>query len=108
MRRIIHSVAAGLLILSAVVTPGRPLMAQTRFPEPDQLPSHPELPDPLVMFNGERVTNKQQWIEKRRPELKALFQHYMYGYLPPPAKIKATVEHEDTKAFDGKSTLREV
>ncbi len=108
MRRIIHSVAAGLLILSAVVTPGRPLMAQTRFPEPDQLPSHPELPDPLVMFNGERVTNKQQWIEKRRPELKALFQHYMYGYLPPPAKIKATVEHEDTKAFDGKATLREV
>ncbi|HTU22202.1 MAG TPA: acetylxylan esterase [Gemmataceae bacterium] len=83
-------------------------MAQTRFPEPEQLPSHPDLPDPLVMFNGDRVTTKEQWFDKRRPELKKLFQHYMYGYLPPPAKIKAKVEHEDTKAFGGKATLREV
>lgn len=108
MRRIIPSVAAGLLVLSAAFTPIRLLMAQSRFPEPDQLPSHPELPEPLVMFNGERVTSKQQWIDKRRPELKALFQHYMYGYLPPPAKIKAKVEHEDAKALGGKATLREV
>jgi hypothetical protein len=108
MCRTIHSVAAGMLILSAAFAPVRPLMAQSRFPEPDTLPSHPELPDPFVMFNGERVTNKQQWIDKRRPELKALFQHYMYGYLPPPAKIKVRVEHEDAKAFDGKATLREV
>jgi (4-O-methyl)-D-glucuronate---lignin esterase len=108
MRCTISSVAAGLLILAAALTPARPLMAQSRFPEPDQLPSHPELPDPLVMFNGERVTSKQQWIDKRRPELKALFQHYMYGYLPQPAKITAKVEHEDAKAFDGKATLREV
>ncbi len=108
MRCTIPSVAAGLLILSAAFTPARPIMAQTRFPEPDQLPSHPELPDPLVMFNGERVTSKQQWIDKRRPELKALFQHYMYGYLPQHAKITAKVEHEDAKAFDGKAALREV
>jgi len=83
-------------------------MPQTSLPEPDQLPAHPELPDPLVMLNGERVASKQQWIDKRRPELKKLFQHYMYGYLPPPAKIKAKVEHENAKAFDGKATLREV
>ena len=107
MRRIIP-LAAGLLVLATVFIPIRPLMAQTRFPEPDQLPSHPDLPDPLVMFNGERVTSKQQWIDKRRPELKTLFQHCMYGYLPPPAKIEAKVEHEDAKAFDGKATLREV
>ncbi len=108
MCRAILRAAIGLLILSAAFTPSRFLMAQTRFPEPDQLPSHPELPDPLVMFNGERVTSKQQWVDQRRPELKALFQHYMYGYLPPPLKITAKVEHEDAKAFEGKATLREI
>lgn len=108
MRRTLRSAATVLLVLSAVSTSARSIMAQTRFPEPDQLPSHPELPDPLIMFNGERVKSKQQWKDQRRPELKALFQHYMYGYLPPPAKIKAKVEHEDAKAFGGKAALREV
>jgi hypothetical protein len=96
-----------LAVLSAFSTP-RIAMPQTRFPEPDKLPPHAELPDPLVMFNGERVASKQQWFDKRRPELKALFQHYMYGFLPPPRKITAKVEHEDTKALGGKATLREV
>lgn len=108
MHRIIRSAAAGLLVLCAALTSTRSLMSQTSFPEPDKLPSHPELPDPLAMFNGERVTSKQQWIDKRRPELKALFQHYMYGYLPPPLPITAKVEHENAKAFDGKATLREI
>jgi hypothetical protein len=108
MRRTLFSAATGLLILSAAFIFPRSLMAQTRFPEPEKLPSHPELPDPLVMFNGDRVATKEQWFDKRRPELKQLFQHYMYGYLPPPAKIKAKVEHEDAKAFGGKATLREV
>ena len=108
MCRTLFSAATGLLILSGVLLSARSIMAQTRFPEPEKLPSHPELPDPLVMFNGDRVTTKEQWLDKRRPELKKLFQHYMYGYLPPPAKIKARVEHEDAKAFDGKATLREV
>src|SRR5689334_20589804 len=96
-----------LAVLAAFSTP-RTAMPQTRFPDPDKLPPHAELPDPLVMFNGERVASKQQWFDKRRPELKALFQHYMYGYLPPPRKITAKVEHEDAKALGGKATLREV
>jgi hypothetical protein len=108
MRHIPFSTVWQLLILFAFFAPTRILMAQPRFPEPEQLPSHPDLPNPLAMFDGERVANKQQWIEKRRPELKALFQHYMYGYLPPPAKIAAKVEHEDAKAFGGKATLRDV
>jgi hypothetical protein len=79
------------------------------FPDVSELPSHPELPDPLVMLNGQRVTTKQQWFDQRRPELKALFQYYMYGYLPPaPKRIRARVEHEDPRAFAGKATLREI
>lgn len=107
MRRATFSTALIPAVLAAYLTPSI-AMSQSRFPEIDKLPAHPDLPDPLVMFNGERVTSKKQWFDKRRQELKALFQHYMYGYFPPPMKITAKVEHEDTKAFGGKATLREV
>ena len=59
--------------------------AADRFPEPSALPSRPELPDPLVMLDGIRVTAADEWAALRKPELKALFQHYMYGNLPPAA-----------------------
>jgi len=79
------------------------------FPEPAKLPSRPDLPDPLVMLNGDAVKTKDDWFNKRLPELKALFQHYMYGTMPDaPAKITATVEREDKKYLDGKATKREV
>ena len=78
------------------------------FPDVSKLPARTELPDPLVMLDGTRVTTKEQWETKRRPELKALFQHYMYGNLPEPLKIEAKVEREDPKALDGKATLKEV
>src|SRR5215218_6993621 len=79
------------------------------FPPPDKLPPRPGLPDPTVMFDGTRVTSKDQWEAKRRPELKELFQHYMYGRYPAkPEKVTGKVLFEDAKAFDGKGTLREV
>jgi hypothetical protein len=97
-----------LASLAALTTP-RIALAQTRFPEVAKLPSHPELPDPLVMFNGERVTTREQWLNRRRPELKELFQYYMYGYAPAaPAAVTAKVEYEDRQAFGGKATLKEV
>jgi hypothetical protein len=104
MHSIPIAAAACLLVLTLAVV----ATAHADFPPPSQLPSHAELPDPLVMFDGHRVRTKEEWINKRRPELKALFQHYMYGYLPPPAKITATVEREDARYFDGKATKREV
>lgn len=76
------------------------------FPEASALPTQTELPDPLRMFNGKPVTTKRDWFKHRVPELKALFQHYEYGFFPPPAKIKATVEHIDKNFFGGKATLK--
>ncbi len=85
------------------------MISTADFPPPARLPSRPELPDPLVMFNGERVTSREQWAQNRRPELEALFEYYMYGKAPPaPSAIKAKVVHEDPKAFGGKATLREL
>jgi hypothetical protein len=77
-------------------------------PPVDQLPARPELPDPLVMLDGRRVTSRDQWFKERRPELKELIQYYMYGYLPPPVPVTAKVERTDPKALGGKATLKEV
>jgi hypothetical protein len=79
------------------------------FPAVDQLPSKPELPDPLVMFDGTPVTTKEQWFAKRRPEIKALFEHYMYGKAPaPPKNVSGTVDRRDAGYFDGKATKEEI
>ena len=43
------------------------------------LPARPELPDPLVMLDGTKITSAADWTAKRRPELKALFQRKSPG-----------------------------
>ena len=79
------------------------------FPEAGQLPPQTGWPDPLVNFQGEKTASKKLWVKTRRPELKALFEHYMYGTMPPaPAKIVSTIEREDKQFFGGKATLKEV
>src|SRR5262245_15128800 len=84
-------------------------MSRADFAEVSNLSSRPEMPDPLVMLNGDKVASKEDWINKRRPELKKLFQHYMYGYFPPkPEKVTGKILHENKKAFGGKATLREI
>jgi len=37
------------------------------------------LPDPLVMLNGERVTNTTDWNGRRRPEILKMFETDVYG-----------------------------
>jgi len=94
---------AAVLLIAASIASGQP------FPAASKLPSVKGLPDPLVMFDGTRVTTKQQWTDHRRGELKALFRHYMYGYPPPaPKEIKATVAAVDKKFFSGKATKKEI
>ncbi len=80
--------------------------AGTNFPPASDLSRQSELPDPLVMFNGPAVTTKKQWVTERKPELKELFQHYMYGYFPAAPRIKSKVERVDKNFFDGKATLK--
>ncbi len=103
MPSLLRTILGSVVLLAAV----QGLAAD--FPSFDQLPSRPEMPDPLIMLSGERVTTAEQWTKQRRPELKALFQHYMYGFLPPrPDKITAKVEVEDAKYFGGKATKKQV
>jgi len=97
--------SAGVLCLLAATVGAS---AETPLPPVSELPVVQQLPDPLVMLSGKRVTSKRQWERERRPELKRLFQHYMYGHMPPPEKVRATVDREDRQFLNGKATLREV
>jgi hypothetical protein len=79
------------------------------FPPAAKLPAQRELPDPLTLLDGAKVATAKDWTSKRRPELKKLFQHYMYGYFPPkPANVQFKVERVDPRALGGKATLKEV
>jgi hypothetical protein len=77
------------------------------WPDVSDLPVIEELPDPLVMFDGSRVTSAGQWSGERRPELISLFQHYMYGYSPVnPGNLSFSTEVADNGKFGGKATLK--
>lgn len=113
MKRTERIFAAGVLLLTGLLAGcahevARPAAHTPRaFPEPAVLPAQPGLPDPLVMSNGQRVRNAKQWFAQRRPELLALFQHYMYGPLPPrPAAIRAQVMATYPDFLGGKATLK--
>lgn len=103
-----------LLILSVLAmgftgVPSAP--AQPAFPDFDKLSPVKELPDPLTALDGTKITTKEQWEQKRKPELRELFQYYMYGYLPAapkPDAIKATITRTDEKYFGGKATKKEI
>ncbi len=83
--------------------------ARHSFPEAAALPPQTALPDPLVMLDGRRVTSRKQWFNERRPELKALFQHYMYGALPPrPAQMRTKLVGEYRDFLGGRATLKVV
>ncbi len=81
--------------------------SEIRFPDADLLPSQEALPDPMRMFSGEQITTREAWEQHRRPELKQLFQHYMYGFLPPiPRDMRIETEGEFQDALGGRAKLK--
>lgn len=43
---------------------------------------YPNLPDPLTLKNGEKVTTAEQWWKLRRPEIVEDFDREIYGRVP--------------------------
>ncbi|MEO8471573.1 MAG: acetylxylan esterase [Chryseolinea sp.] len=43
---------------------------------------YPDLPDPLVLNNGKKVTTADMWWKQRRPEIVEDFEREVYGRLP--------------------------
>jgi hypothetical protein len=65
------------------------------------------LPPLLVCGDGTTVTTKEQWNEKRRPELLELFQAHVYGRTPAGAPdVKFTVSDVTTDALNGLATRK--
>jgi len=79
-----------------------------QLPDFEDLPENKELPDPFIFFDGKRVDSPEDWNELRRPELKRLFQHYVYGYLPPAPKMKFELIRQDSTMFMGQATYKEI
>lgn len=105
--RIILPCLGSLVLLGACASaPSHP--PKRDWPAPAALPVRGELPDPLVMFDGRKVETREQWEKERRPELKDLFQHYMYGCFIAEPPVSGTVRRTDPAALGGKATLREI
>lgn len=81
--------------------------ADDEFPTFEELPKQTDLPDPFLMLDGSKVLTKADWFEKRRPELKRLFLHYMYGVIPGAPKVTSKVT-SDTTVLNGKARLRQI
>jgi len=69
-----------------------------------------QLPDPLVLQNGERVSTPEAWKTTRRPEVLELFRKFVYGRAPVgrPADLKFEVFDSAADAMDGKATRKQV
>ncbi len=61
---------------------------------------YPNLPDPLVLKNGQKVTTARMWWEQRRPEIVEDFDREIYGRVPkdvPKVKWEVTETKRETK-----------
>jgi hypothetical protein len=96
-----------VLLAAVLALAGASVLAAAEFPPAADLPPRAELPDPLVLLDGRRVASGRQWVEERRPELQALFQHYMFGPVPPrPDRLELRLDAAHPDFLGGKATLK--
>jgi hypothetical protein len=67
------------------------------------------LPDPLVFEDGQPVVTAEEWQERRRPEILDLFEHHVYGRMPPrPRALRSEVRSAVDGALEGHATRKEI
>jgi len=67
---------------------------------------YPNVPDALVMNDGQKVTTAKMWWDKRRPEIVEGFERYVYGRVPKDApKVTWTVTATDKEILGGKPVI---
>ncbi len=68
------------------------------------------LPDPLILLNGEKVTDAKTWKEKRRPEILNLFETHVYGrtMIGRPKEMMWKVMSQDREAMKRKAIIKSV
>lgn len=74
----------------------------------DRVPPY-TLPDPMVCFDGRRITGRDEWEQIRRPELLKFYQEKLYGFVPPrPDKTEFRLTRQWDDALDGLAIRREI
>jgi hypothetical protein len=74
-------------------------------PGVNELPVRPELPDPLTLNDGTKVTTIERW-NRRREEIKTILEYYAAGEVPPPPGNVKGVELTNQIVLDGKVKYR--
>ena len=70
--------------------------------DPAKANPFPDLPDPLVTKNGQKVTTAEQWWKVRRPEIVEDFEREVFGRVPKNVpKVKWTVVTQATDRVVG-------
>ncbi|MEZ0386373.1 MAG: acetylxylan esterase, partial [Verrucomicrobium sp.] len=109
-------VACLLLSMGWLSTASHSTMAQTAAQTPPKEVINQEeagvgnlpIPDVLTCADGTKVTTKEEWLAKRKPELLELFAKEMYGRTPTKklegGSLKVLLENKN--ALEGKATQR--
>lgn len=97
-----------LFIMATIAT--SPSWAQPKDTNYDEskVPNY-ELPDPLVLASGQKVTSAEVWRAQRRPELLRLFESHVYGKTPGrPKGMTTETTSVEKQALGGKAIRKEV
>ncbi len=67
---------------------------------------YPNLPDPLTLKNGKKVTTPKMWWDQRRPEIVEDFDREVYGRVPANTpKVKWVIKNTIKNTLDGKEYI---
>src|SRR5258705_3308326 len=72
--------------------------------DPAKANPYADLPDPLILKNGKKVTTPAMWWRDRRPEIVEDFERGIFGRVPknvPPVKWTVTESDGNTKKLTG-------
>ncbi|MFT6808023.1 MAG: hypothetical protein ACJA01_001246 [Saprospiraceae bacterium] len=98
-----HVIFLSILLLSLEVFAQRDVNY-----EEDKIPSY-QLPDLLILSNGEGVEDVDDWEQKRRPEILKLFKDEVYGSIPNIDLSPTSIEIlESNSALDGTAVRRQI
>ena len=100
----VHLVAVALFGAVACTLHGA---AQDKRKPAGERPEIKELPNPFTFADGSPVRTREDW-ERRRKEVKDLFQDYVYGHMPPKPEKMTVKKSERVTDEESKVTTQKL
>jgi hypothetical protein len=97
--------APGLGTVSAKAQSPPSVSKTNTMPEVSDLPDRKEMPEVMVMNNGQRVATAGQWRD-RREEMKRILEYYELGHAPPPPGNVSGEDLQSRPVLDGAVKFR--